>query len=1428
MSTRNRIGLILQSASRQRASIRLLKLTVTFLLVAAAAHWVHVATPGEAAQNEGAVVAGVVSDDKASPVVDAKVTIASGDFFASVRTQADGKYEFRNLKPGQYKITADATSFRKQSVTVTVTRPDESLAAPILKLSASSLHVKVGDANNQALRGVSVSLSSQERGVASSMVARVTTDDGGDAYFGKLAQGSYQLNVVQRGFDEYRNQVSISSGMTNELAVQLSVAPVIPINEKAVLRRSVPNLPSKNVQAIFQDSEGWMWFGTDKGVARFNGADFESSAVSGSAYEELAGEDIRSIAEDSSGAIWLATPRGARRISKSGVGISGGLEGRDARHVYASPAGKVWVSTADGLVRFDGRTSVQIDQSTGLPSSDVRAVAEDKSGKLWVATARGLATIEGERVAFFNQPVTSSNAIEARPATQDSRPHTASESPAAGPPSTARSLDGSDVRFIFVDNRGALWIATSAGVYVFDGTTLRAVRSPALDAGGDSSVRAIGQDRKDRIWFALGAGGALLYDPGRREWQRVGSLDRNRVAAVFTGSEGITWFGTDNGAVRADLYSFVSFNASRGLADNDVRAVVEIPASGRDRGKLWFVTGSGISQMEGERFVPVDRFRANTSVRAIAFDDEGSYWLATEQGALKLSGQTITQFSEGNGLEANNVHFVAVLADGSSVVFATSKGANIYKRGEIKRLEALSGYDVRHVFEDADGKLWFSTARGVVRIDPGTNASEVVDSGRGLADNDTRCITRFKDQLLIATRAGVQVYREERRGGWALGTFDGEPASTLFVDRDGFLWVGTDDGQVKKFASIGGHSISAIYSGETYALTGNRVNSISEDSAGQIWISTDKGAVRHLPMRQAPPTQISLRADGQTERAYGSGPHALPYGGQRLTFYFTAASMTGQVRYLYRINPANASEPWTLLAVQPGATREVTLFGIGAGEQAFEVIALNRDLYGAGSEIGGAALTPAAVLVVRVAPPFWTSWWFYLTGLALISLTLAGILAVRKLRDREYDLPKELRSYVPIEPNPYIVGNPIRTESMFFGREDDFRYVRTKLEGVSQGVVIVFCGERRVGKSSILYQVLNGRLGDRFVPVFVDMQEMVISSDSEFFARISRLIAEAVSAALGPRPAALPSAADARAEPANIAMGGSARAVSRRAGPLVSVPQFDGRNPYPLFLDFLDEVLAALDTRTLLILIDEYELMEAKVDEGKLSPDLFTFLAGLMDNKERLALIFTGSRRLEERDKKYWRELLRRSLFRKVGFLSEKDAARLISEPVAGRVVYGRGVADVIYRLTAGQPFYAQVTCQNVVDYMNEHQQNWITLADLQHVIADIVDNPLPQMIYAWDGLSDDEKLVLSLMGEQLSDGNLFTTASELRASVRANDYPVNLSENTIRLTLEEMFRRELIEKDAKDGFRFKIDLLRLWIRRSHSIWQVVKEVRTL
>ena len=1388
------------SLETARRAMRLLMIAF-FAAVFAQALWVS----HNAAQTDTASISGTVQDEQGSPVANATVRLTGPDFEDARQTQPDGKFEFKRLKPGKYRLSTSAARYRKETVTITITRVDE-IVTTAIKLAPSSLHVAVLDANNQPLGGVTVTLYFKERGAERVPAERRTSDEAGDAFFGRLNQGSYRLTATLRGYDEYRNDVFISSGITTEFPLQLQVAPVIPINEKSVVRYGPPNLPSKNVQCVFQDSEGWMWFGTDKGVARFNGADFKSSAASGSGLERLAGEDVRSIAEDQSGGMWLATSGGARRITRNGAELAPELQGQDARHISVDSEGGVWIATAAGLFKFDGKKFVSFTAAQGLPSDDVRAAAEDQSGRLWIATAAGVAILEGNKIRPLDQREGAHIGTQSPATTGASKPVQPERDVASGA-ATAPAWSA------FVDNRGAVWIGTGKGVLIFDANRAETVPLPA----GDSGVRAVTEDQNGRMWFALESGGALVYDPASRERQRLSALDRDHVAAVYSGREGHVWCATDNGAVNADLYSFVDFTTSRGLADNDVLAVVEPP---QNPARLWLLTAAGVSRAEGERFAPLEGFRGNVSVRAAAFDRAGNSWFATEQGALRLTGQTLTQFNESSGLAGNNVQWVTGTSNGAAVVFATSRGASVFSEGKLRSIDALAGYDVRHVFEDWDGRLWFSTARGVVSFDSNSGEVQLLDAAHGLADNDARWVARFGDRLLMATRGGVQFYG----GGADFQTLDGEAASTLFVDRDGFLWSGTDDGQVKKFALFGGHTLQTIYSGEVHALTASRINSFAQDSLGRIWIATDKGAVRHIPVTAPPPAHLAVEIDGRRNDEtvdQGTGAYEIPYGRHRVTFHFAGISMSGQVRYLYRINPEVGESRWEVLPVQQGAERDVSFLDLGEGSHEFELLALNRDLYGSSA--------PAARRVLRIGAPFWKRWWFYGILLTAAALAAGAVFAAHRLREREYVLPRELRTFVPIEPNPFIVGNPIRNEQMFFGREDDFRYVRTKLEGASQGVVIVFCGDRRVGKSSILYQVLNGRLGERFVPVFVDLQEMVVASDAELFARMSRLIAEAVERA-DDQQQALASAGGSRVagEGAGAAPSEATGARQVAAAARLVVPRFDGGNPYPMFLDFLDEALHSLGERTLLILMDEYELMEGKVDDGKLSPELFTFLAGLMDNKERLALIFTGSRRLEERDKKYWRELLRRSLFRKVGFLSEKDAVRLITEPVKDQVVYGRGVVDVICRLTAGQPFYAQMVCQNTVDYLNQHEQNWVTVADLTHVIADIIDNPLPQMIYTWDALSDDEKIVLSLLAETLPDGIDYAAVNQLCDAVKAGDYPVNLSENTIRLTLEEMFRRELLDKDAADRFRLKIDLFRLWIRRSHSIWQVVKEVRTL
>src|SRR5262249_39753479 len=215
------------------------------------------------------------------------------------------------------------------------------------------------------------------------------------------------------------------------------------------------------------------------------------------------------------------------------------------------------------------------------------------------------------------------------------------------------------------------------------------------------------------------------------------------------------------------------------LLDNEINAVFEMPAAlAGNVSRLWFFSSTGISRMDGERFAPVEGFRSNINVQAAALDASGNAWFATEQGALRLTGKTLTQFNESTGLASNNVRWVSSIAHGLAVAFATSRGASIFKDGQMRVVSPLAGYDCRHVFEDRDGSLWFSTSRGAVRYDPATEQSELVDVERGLADDDVRWIARFGDRFLIATHGGVQSYNSAH-DRLAFSSFDGDPTSAM-------------------------------------------------------------------------------------------------------------------------------------------------------------------------------------------------------------------------------------------------------------------------------------------------------------------------------------------------------------------------------------------------------------------------------------------------------------------------------------------------------------------------------------------------------------------------------------------------------------------------------------------------------------------------
>jgi AAA+ ATPase superfamily predicted ATPase len=378
--------------------------------------------------------------------------------------------------------------------------------------------------------------------------------------------------------------------------------------------------------------------------------------------------------------------------------------------------------------------------------------------------------------------------------------------------------------------------------------------------------------------------------------------------------------------------------------------------------------------------------------------------------------------------------------------------------------------------------------------------------------------------------------------------------------------------------------------------------------------------------------------------------------------------------------------------------------------------------------------------------------------------------------------------------NPYIVGNPIKTKEMFFGREDDFQFVTRKVASGASNQIVVFCGERRSGKTSILFQILNGRLGESFLPVLIDMQILAgVKSDLEFFKTIIKVACSTLK---------LP--------------GIDLPRIAEKAGNS-SVEHY--------FEAFLFFVKKEYPKKIVLFLLDEYELIEAKIRDGSLSESVVQYLAGVLESSYRISFIFTGSTNLENRKEEFWRILLGKSIYRKISYLSANDTRRLICEPLHEYLEYDEELLAAIYRLTGGQPFYTQVVCQNLVDLLMEEERNDPTPADLERVVKDIIANPLPQMIYSWNNLSDWSRLILSALGGLVKRADEWTEDESVYGFLLQTKVRMPFKRERINILLEEAYQKEFLEKNEEEKYRFKIDLFRRWIRKEHSIWKTVKEV---
>jgi len=380
------------------------------------------------------------------------------------------------------------------------------------------------------------------------------------------------------------------------------------------------------------------------------------------------------------------------------------------------------------------------------------------------------------------------------------------------------------------------------------------------------------------------------------------------------------------------------------------------------------------------------------------------------------------------------------------------------------------------------------------------------------------------------------------------------------------------------------------------------------------------------------------------------------------------------------------------------------------------------------------------------------------------------------------DLPGEFEI---VERNPYIYGTPITSDDMFFGRNDVIDFVKSNLTGAYQNNVVILHGERRTGKTSILYQ-LQKRLQPKFFPVLIDISGITVDPGLGVF------------------------------------LYSIAQNIYRKlddAGIQLPMPEKEAYFESPAFQFrevFLPQIAQHIVNKPLLLLLDEIGAIEDAVRRKKLDDDIFQYLRSIIQHTPNLSTIITGAREIKSLTLQYSSSLFNIGAMKNIGLLASADAVSLITKPVQK---YGMNFDDLsiekILDLTSGHPFFTQMICHELVDYRNKHVVKYISINDINNVAEDLLRNPA-MLTFVWDDptLTLAERIVLFSVVRVLAEKR---TADFDNITSLATTYDRRLQSADVRESLNTWVDRDILLElphALNPLYRFKMELVRLWVSR--------------
>ena len=818
--------------------------------------------------------------------------------------------------------------------------------------------------------------------------------------------------------------------------------------------------------AILQDSNGFMWFGTQDGLNKYDGQNFTVYKHDPDNSNSLSDNWILAIHEDHLGALWIGTLNGGldrydRELDQFShyqhdPDNTQSLSHNEVLAIHEDPDGVLWIGTRRGLDRFVSETESfthyqhNPDDAQSLSADAVQSIHKTRDGILWVGT-------EGGGLNRFN--------LETQTFTHFSND-----------PDDPQSLSDDNVWVIYEDTFEALWLGTNGGLDRFDkesGTFAHFINNPYDPQGlSHNSVRAIYKDPLGALWIGTDGGGLDRFDRETETFTNYQndpsdphSLSHYAVYEIYQDREGVLWIGTNGGGLNKLFlgglnFAYFNFNPNdpNSLSNNDIRGIYEDQS-----GTLWVGTNGGLNKLNRRtgqwlhyQHDPDDPFSLSSNVIGDVYEDqEGLLWIGTYDNGL-------------NSFDPETERFTRYQDDPNDPT-------------------SFKGSTVTEIYQDQKGILWIGTLEGGLnRYDQerGSFTHYQTDPNDPDSINSNSVYSIYEDQqgwLWIGTFGdGLNKFDRENEIFTLYQTDSKDPRSlsnnlvlVIFQDREGTLWIGTAGG-LNKFDS---QTETFTHYRENEGLPNDLVVGILEDEQGNLWLSTNHGLSRFNPKTETFKNfdvtngiqsnefnGLACHKSNSGEMFFGgirglnaffpdriqeNNPYIPPIALTRLTQGGEDIDLGHTLNHVteFTLNwPDNyfEFEFAALSFAQPGNNQYAYILE-GFDEKWNEIGTRNYGKYTnlpggtytlrlRGSNNDGIWNEEGAAMLVTIVPPFWSTWWFRggmllaLMGIAIVGYRLRVMSLEARGRELETQVVSRTRELAALNAVASVVSRSLDLE----------------------------------------------------------------------------------------------------------------------------------------------------------------------------------------------------------------------------------------------------------------------------------------------------------------------------------------------------------------------------------------------------------------